>query len=217
MGLIAERFWQVVTHKCGIQGGYVGLYPVISRFLRHRIDCALQTLERLHQGTCQILLRTPSFVDETAVILPFMNIPDLDRDTCNLSETSSRPIAGRTSHRPTGYTPSGNKAVSYVAISYTTDEGELRICVSMSESDFVDGVFGEGEEILGLGGEHAQRMTFKRTEQTTTSPRRRRLYEVRPRCLQGSIWYHWWRFSKPRKCQGYRTQDVRRTMSNLSS
>lgn len=37
-----------------------------------------------------------------------------------------------------------------------TDEGELRICVSMSECDFVDGAFGEAGDILGLGGEHAQ-------------------------------------------------------------
>ena len=53
--------------------------------------------------------------------------------------------------------PSGNDAVS-VVVSCTTDEDELRICVSMSESDFIDGVFGGGGEILGLGGEYAQRI-----------------------------------------------------------
>jgi len=116
------------------------------------------TFERLHQGVyLGILPQTPSFVDATAVTLPFMNVPDLDRKTCSLSEISSRPIATRTSRHPKGYTPSGNEALS-VVVSCTTDEGELRICVSMSESDFIDGVFGEGGEILGLGGEYAQRI-----------------------------------------------------------
>ena len=50
------------------------------------------------------------------------------------------------------------EAVSFVAVSRATDESDLRICVSMSESDFIDGVFGKGREILGLGGEHAQRI-----------------------------------------------------------
>ena len=54
--------------------------------------------------------------------------------------------------------PSGNEAVLSVAVRRTTDESDLRICVSMSESDFIDGVFGEGREILGLGGEHVQRI-----------------------------------------------------------
>jgi len=105
----------------------------------------------------RILLRTPGFVDATAVTLPFMNIPDLGCNTCSPSETSSRPVATRTSPHLKGYTPSGNDAVS-VVVSCTTDEDELRICVSMSESDFIDGVFGEGGEILGLGGEYAQRI-----------------------------------------------------------
>jgi len=48
----------------------------------------------------------------------------------------------------------------------------------MSESNFIDGVFGEGEEILGLGGEHAQRVLLSRTEQTTTSAHRLCFYEV---------------------------------------
>jgi len=53
-----------------------------------------------------------------------------------------------------------------------TDEGELRIGVSMPESDFIDGVFGKGWEIQELGGEFAQRMLLDRTEQTTISTRR---------------------------------------------
>ena len=108
----------------------------------------------------RILPRTPGFVDETAVTLPFMNFPDLDRNTCSPSETSSRPVATRTSRHPKDYTPSGNEAVS-VVVSCTTDECELRICVSMSESEFIDGLFGEGGEILGLGGEYAQRILLK--------------------------------------------------------
>ena len=124
-----------------------------------------------------ILPRTPSFVDKTAVTLPFMNVPDLDRNTCSLSETLSRPVATRTSRHPKGYTPSGNEALS-VVVSCTADDGELRICVSISESDFIDGVFGEGGEILRLGGEYAQRILRNRTEQTTISTRHRRLHEV---------------------------------------
>ena len=61
-----------------------------------------------------ILPRTPSFVDATAVTLPLMNVPVLDRNTCSPSETSSRPVATRTSRHPEGYTPSGNEAVSAV-------------------------------------------------------------------------------------------------------
>ena len=54
--------------------------------------------------------------------------------------------------------PSGNEAVLSVAVRRITDESDFRICVSMSESDFIGGVFGEGREIPGLGGEHAQRI-----------------------------------------------------------
>ena len=62
------------------------------------------------------------------------------------------------------------EAVSSVAISRATNESDLRICVPMSESDFIDGVFGEGREILGLGGELAQRILQNRTDQLLLVP-----------------------------------------------
>jgi hypothetical protein len=84
-----------------------------------------------------------------------MSVRHLDPEKCKPSEILSLPTTTRAAKLRNDYTLFGKEAMFHWLLSYTAD-GELRICIPMS--DVIHGQVDEGVKmLLDIGGGVAQR------------------------------------------------------------